>query len=417
MIFINRITKLINLKNHIVIPRHSDQNHSLLIANFASRHQRCIMNFSQIPGQKAVIDRLRSSVAENRVSHALLFNGPEGSGKFAIALAFARYISCEKRTSEDACGVCPSCAKYNKLIHPDLHFVFPVIKKKTGTETVSDTFIAQWREMVLRSPYFSLSTWTEAMEVANEQAMIPVAEAAEIIKKLSLKSFESDFKIMIIWLPEKMNPETANKLLKIIEEPPERTLFILVSEEDDRLLPTITSRCQHIRIPAISGEDMSRYLEKELGMGRTRAEEIASIANGNLVRAMELAREDDNSVVYLDRFTRLMRTAYSRDIQSLVSWSEETATLGRERQKSFLSYSLRMIRENFVLNLGGRENNFAYLTQAESDFSLKFHPFINENNIHALDREFNLAYAHIESNGNTKMIFLDLALRTMRLIR
>ncbi len=388
-----------------------------IFAIFALRHRQARMNFSQIPGQKAVIDRLRSSVAENRVSHALLFNGPEGSGKFAIALAFARYISCEKRTPEDACGVCPSCSKYNKLIHPDLHFVFPVIKKKAGTEPVSDTFLSQWREMVLRSPWFSLSTWTEAMEVANEQALIPVAEAAEIIKKLSLKSFESDFKIMIIWLPEKMNAETANKLLKIIEEPPERTLFILVSEEDDKLLPTITSRCQHIRIPAISAEDMSLYLEKELGMDRVRAVSIASIANGNLVRAMELAREDDNSMQHLERFTSLMRKAYARDILSLVSWSEETATLGRERQKSFLSFSLRMIRENFVLNFGGKENNFTYLTQAEDEFSLKFHPFINETNIHGLNREFNLAYAHIESNGNTKMIFLDLALRTMRLIR
>jgi DNA polymerase-3 subunit delta' len=375
------------------------------------------MNFSQIPGQKAVIDRLRSSVAENRVSHALLLYGPEGSGKFAIALSFARYISCEKRTPEDACGVCPSCVKYDKLIHPDLHFVFPVIKKKSGTESVSDTFIAQWRAMVLRSPWFSLSTWTEAMEVANEQALIPVAEAAEIIRKLSLKSFESDFKIMIIWLPEKMNAETANKLLKMIEEPPARTLFILVSEEDDRLLPTITSRCQHIRIPAISSDHLSAHLEKTTGLGPVRASEIASIANGNMVRAMELAREDDNTTVHLDRFTRLMRTAYTRDIQSLVTWSEETAALGRERQKSFLSYALRMIRENFILNFGGRENKLVHLTQSEDDFSQKFHPFINENNINALNREFNLAFAHVESNGNTKMIFLDLALKTLRLIR
>jgi DNA polymerase-3 subunit delta' len=375
------------------------------------------MNFSQIPGQKAVIDRLRSSVMENRVSHALLFYGPEGSGKFALALAFARYVSCENRTAEDACGICPSCVKYDKLIHPDLHFVFPVIKKKSGTEPVSDTFISQWRAMVLRSPWFSLSNWTEAMEVANEQALIPVAESAEIIRKLSLKSFESDFKIMIIWLPEKMNAETANKILKIIEEPPARTLFILVSEEDDRLLPTITSRCQHIRIPAIASEELSAHLVKTQGMDQVRASEIAAIANGNMVRAMELARNDENTAVHLDRFTRLMRTAYTRDIHSLVTWSEETAALGRERQKSFLSYSLRMIRENFILNFNGKENRLVYLTSAEEEFSGRFHPFINEKNINALNREFNLAYAHVESNGNTKMIFLDLALKTMRLIR
>ncbi len=375
------------------------------------------MNFSQIPGQQAVIDRLRSSVAENRVSHALLFYGPEGAGKFALALAFARYISCERRTAEDGCGVCPSCVKYDKLIHPDLHFVFPVIKKKSASEPVSDTYISQWRAMALKSLWFSLSTWTEAMEVANEQALIPVAEAAEIVRKLSLKSFESDFKIMIIWLPEKMNPETANKLLKIIEEPPAKTLFILVSEEDDKLIPTITSRCQHIRIPAISPEALSAHLEKAEGIDPVRASEIAAIANGNMVRAMALAREDDNTAVHLDRFTRLMRTAYTRDIHSLVSWSEESAAIGRERQKNFLSYSLRMIRENFVMNFGGKEKKLVYLTRAEDSFSGKFHPFINERNINALNREFNLAYAHVESNGNTKMIFLDLALKTMRLIR
>lgn len=375
------------------------------------------MNFSQIPGQQAVIDRLRSSVAENRVSHALLFYGPEGCGKFALALAFARYISCEKRTAEDACGVCPSCIKYDKLIHPDLHFVFPVIKKKQNMEYVSDNYIAQWREMVLRSPWFSLSTWTEAMEVANEQAVIYVAEAAEIIRKLSLKAFESDFKIMIIWLPEKMNAETANKLLKMIEEPPARTLFILVSEEDDRLLPTITSRCQHIRIPSIPADELSAYLVKTMGMDHVRASETAAIANGNMVRAMELAREDDNTTVHLDRFIKLMRTAWTRDIHSLVNWSEETAALGRERQKSFLSYSLRMIRENFILNYNGKENGLVYLTRAEDDFSEKFHPFINEKNIAAFNHEFNLAYAHVESNGNAKMIFLDLALKTMRHIR
>ncbi|MDZ7633694.1 MAG: DNA polymerase III subunit delta' [Bacteroidales bacterium] len=403
------------MKALLELPAPRDFNFIFTI--FALRQRQGRMNFSQIPGQKAVIDRLRCSVAENRVSHALLFYGPEGSGKFAIALSFARYISCEKRTADDACGVCPSCVKYDKLIHPDLHFVFPVIKKKSGTEVVSDTYISQWRSMVLKSAWFSLSTWTEAMEVANEQALIPVAEAAEIIRKLSLKSFESDFKIMIIWLPEKMNAETANKLLKMIEEPPARTLFILVSEEDDRLLPTITSRCQHIRIPAISSYDLSAHLVKAAGMEPAKASEIAAIANGNMVRAMELAREDDNTTVHLDRFTRLMRTGYARDIQSLVSWSEETAALGRERQKSFLSYALRMIRENFIMNFRGKENKLVYLTQPEDDFSLKFHPFINEKNINALNREFNLAYAHVESNGNTKMIFLDLALKTMRLIR
>jgi DNA polymerase-3 subunit delta' len=221
---------------------------------------------------------------------------------------------------------------------------------------------------------------------------------------------------MIIWLPEKMNAETANKLLKMIEEPPAKTLFILVSEEDDKLLPTIMSRCQPVRIPSIAREEMSLFLEKNYGVNEKDAAEIAVIANGNMVRAIELARDADSSSQHLERFITLMRTAYKRDSQALVSWSEETAALGRERQKGFLTYALRLIRENFILNYQGNEHRLVYLTAGEAGFSEKFHPFINDRNIHALDREFNLAFAHVESNGNTKMIFLDLALKTMRLI-
>jgi DNA polymerase III subunit delta' len=374
------------------------------------------MNFSDIPGQSAVINRLKTSVREQRVSHAMLFYGPEGSGKFAIALAFARYVSCENRTDTDACGKCPSCIKYDKLIHPDLHFVFPVVKKKNVTDPVSDLFLPQWREMVTRSPWFSLNQWTEAMDVVNEQASIFVAEASEIVRKLSLKTFEADYKIMIIWLPEKMNTETANKLLKMIEEPPEKTLFLLISEEDDKLLPTIVSRCQPVRIPSVSRADMATFISSKYGLEAARAMEIAGIANGNMVRAIELASDTDSSSQHLDRFRNMMRVAWTRDIQAIAAWSEETATLGRERQKNYLSYALRLIRENFVMNMGGKEKGLVYLTSEEDTFSTNFHPYINEKNIYLLDREFNLAYAHVESNGNTKMIFLDLALKTMRLL-
>jgi len=374
------------------------------------------MNFSDIPGQSAVISRLRTSVKEERVSHAMLFYGPEGSGKFAIALAFAKYVSCENRTETDSCGRCASCLKYDKLIHPDLHFVFPVVKKKNVSEPVSDLFLPQWRAMVINSPWFSLNQWTEAMEVVNEQASIFVAEAGEIVRKLSLKTFESDYKIMIIWLPEKMNTETANKLLKMIEEPPEKTLFILVSEEDDKLLPTIVSRCLPVRIPSVSREDMASFLSYRFRLDSSMARDVAGIANGNMVRAIDLARDTDNSVQYLERFKNMMRVAWKRDMQAIIAWSEETAALGRERQKSFLSYSLRLIRENFIMNLGGKEKGLVYLTAEEDGFAKNFHTYINEKNITLLDREFNLAYAHVESNGNTKMIFLDLALKTMRVI-
>ena len=222
------------------------------------------MNFSQIPGQKEIIARLIRSVKEERVSHAQLFSGPEGCGTLALALAYARYISCENRTENDSCGTCKSCVKYEKMIHPDLHFVFPVIKDKKATEPVSDSYIEEWREFVKKSPYFTINNWLDSIEVGNAQGMIFASEASEIIKKLSLKTFESDFKIMIIWLPEKMHQATANKLLKMIEEPPEKTLFLLVSDEPDKVIPTILSRCQLIKIPHSQNNDIKDYLIREI---------------------------------------------------------------------------------------------------------------------------------------------------------
>jgi DNA polymerase-3 subunit delta' len=215
------------------------------------------MKFSDIPGQKEIIQRLIGSVKSERVSHAQLFTGPEGCGNLALALAYAQYISCENKTPRDSCGTCKSCIKYEKLIHPDLHFVFPVIRNKASTEPVSDNYIEQWREFVRKSPYFSLNRWLASIEVGNAQGLIFASEASEILRKLSLKAFESDFKIMIIWLPEKMHPASANKLLKLIEEPPEKTLFILVSDEPDKVIPTILSRCQLIKIPSFKNSDIS----------------------------------------------------------------------------------------------------------------------------------------------------------------
>src|SRR5512137_1789326 len=185
------------------------------------------MNFDQMPGQKETISRLIRSVSEERVSHAQLFTGPEGCGSLAVALAYARFVSCENRKPQDSCGICKSCVKYEKMIHPDLHFVFPVVKKRSSEEAVSDNYIEEWREFVKKSPFFSLNSWFDSIEVGNAQGMIYASEASEIIRKLSLKTFESDYKIMIIWLPERMHPATSNKLLKMIEEPPEKTLFLL----------------------------------------------------------------------------------------------------------------------------------------------------------------------------------------------
>jgi DNA polymerase-3 subunit delta' len=375
------------------------------------------MNFSQIPGQKEIKAKLLRSVKEERVSHAQLFAGPEGCGSMALALAYARYISCENRTGYDSCGTCKSCVKYEKLIHPDLHFVFPVIKGKKATDPVSDNYLEEWREFVKRSPYFTLNNWMDSIEVGNAQGMIFASEASEIIKKLNLKTFESDYKIMIIWLPEKMHQATANKLLKMIEEPPEKTLFLLVSEEPDKVIPTILSRCQLVKVPSFSSTNIEKYLIDRFNIAPDKASDISRVSNGNITRAIELCENEDSSLANLERFKSLMRFAWKRDIVSIINWSEEISATGREGQKNFISFSMRLLRENLMLSLNQLKNSLVFLTGEEATFSGNFHPFINQNNIYPLTEEFNLVYSHIESNGNAKIIFLDLALKVTRLIR
>jgi DNA polymerase-3 subunit delta' len=375
------------------------------------------MNFAQIPGQKEIKTKLLRSVKEERVSHAQLFAGTEGCGSMALALAYATYISCENRTATDSCGICKSCVKYEKLIHPDLHFVFPVIKGKKASDPVSDNYIVEWREFINKSPFFTLNNWMDSIEVGNAQGMIFASEASEIIKKLSLKSFESDFKIMIIWLPEKMHQSTSNKLLKMIEEPPEKTLFLLVTEEVDKIIPTILSRCQLVKVPSFHNRDIENYLKDRFNIAPEKAADISRVSNGNITRAIELCENEESSLINLEHFKSLMRLAWKRDIISLVNWSEEMASTGREAQKNFISFSLRLLRENLMISLDQLKNKLVYLTGNEADFSGKFHPSINQENIFPLSDEFNLVYSHIESNGNAKIIFLDLALKVTRLIR
>jgi DNA polymerase III subunit delta' len=375
------------------------------------------MKFSDIPGHKDVIEKLLRSVREERVSHAQLFTGPQGSGKLALALAYAQFVSCENKQESDSCGVCKSCIKYEKMIHPDLHFVFPVIKGKKVTDPVSDNYIEEWRDFVKKSPFFTINEWLDSIEVGNAQGMIFASEASEIIKKLSLKTFESDFKIMIIWLPEKMHQATANKLLKMIEEPPEKTLFLLVSEESDKVIPTILSRCQLVKIPSFNTQDVEKYITGKFNLDPVKAADISRVSRGNIIRAIGLCENEESSLINLDRFKSLMRFAWKRDIISIIEWSEEISATGREAQKNFISFSMRLLRENLMLTLDQLKNNLVFLTGEEASFSGKFHPFINQNNINQLAEEFNLGYSHIESNGNAKIVFLDLALKVTRLIK
>ena len=375
------------------------------------------MNFSRIPGQKEIIGKLLRSVKEERVSHAQLFTGPEGCGSLALALAYASYISCENRTEHDSCGTCKSCVKYEKMIHPDLHFVFPVIKSKKNPDPISDNYLEQWRELVKKSPYFTINNWLDSIEVENAQGMIFSSEASEIIKKLNLKTFESDFKVMIIWLPEKMHQATSNKLLKMIEEPPEKTLFLLVSEEPDKIIPTIVSRCQLVKIPSFTKNDIETYLIKRFNQAPDKAADISRVSRGNITRAIELCENEESSLANLDRFKSLMRFAWKRDVISIINWSEEIAATGREAQKNFISFALRILRENLMLSLDQGKNSLVFLSGEEATFSGNFHPYINKNNIYPLTEELNLVYSHVEANGNAKIIFLDLALKVARFIR
>jgi len=384
------------------------------------------MLFSEIIGQQEIKKRFIRTVIEQRIPHAQLLRGPEGVGKLGLAIAYAQYICCENRTETDSCGVCPSCVKYKKLVHPDLHFVFPVIKPPSRSSVVCDDFIAEFRSMVLNSLYFSVNEWYAKISGDAKQGMIYGNESEEIIRKLSLKTYESEYKVMIIWLPEKMNLTCSNKLLKILEEPPEKTVFLLVSNDPDHIITTILSRTQHIHIPRLSEKEITNALLRndELEVEDEDAGYAAHIANGSYLNAIAVLNEGDENKLNFDRFMLIMRLAWQvgnkkdhASLKTLKKWSDDmaAATIGRERQKNFLSYAQRMTRENFILNLQQPELN--YLTSLEADFSKRFSPFINERNVEEIMIEFALAEKQIEQNTNAKMVFFDLTLKIIMLLK
>lgn len=374
------------------------------------------MLFSEIIGQEIIKKDLIETVKQNRISHGLLFYGPEGSGKLSLAIAYAQYINCENKQENDSCNTCPSCLKYNKLQHPDLHFVFPVAtNSKIKKDPVSDNFIAEWREIFLQHPYVSLDMWLAHIGVENKQGSIQKEESKEIVKKLNLKTFEAEYKVMIIWMAEKMNETCANKLLKILEEPPPKTLFILISERTDDIMPTILSRTQFIRIPKIDNESMKRKLQEEFNVQGEDLENLVHNANGNFTKAFQLVSFENENHQYFNYFTSIMRLCYSKNVPELTKITDEIASIGREKQKGFIEYSLKMLRENFISNQ--KNKDIVYLYKTEKDFSEKFYTFINERNIAQFTKEFNEAHYHIERNGSAKIIFFDLILKIITLLR
>lgn len=372
------------------------------------------MFFRDIIGQDDIKRQLIYSVKSGRIAHAQLFTGNEGVGKFPLALAYARYIQCTNRRDDDACGECPSCKKYNTLLHPDLHFVFPIVKKGSK-ETVCDDYIAQWREFVNENGYFNLGQWLTYIGAGNAQATIYAKESDEIIRKLNLKTYESDYKVMIIWLPERMNETCANKLLKIIEEPYENTVLLLVSDEPDKILTTILSRSQQIQVKAIPHEMITHELVNRYGLDEQDAIAVAHTSEGSFVKAVESIHLTEENSMFFDLFVRLMRLAYSRKIKNLKEWTDEVAELGRERQRKLLEYSQRMLRENYIYNLAIPQIN--YLNRQEAEFSSRFAPFITERNICPLMEELGKAESDITQNANAKIVFFDLCIKVIMLLK
>jgi len=374
------------------------------------------MQFSKVAGHAKLKLKLIQSASENKVAHAQLFFGTAGSGSLALALAYATYLSCEDRKTDDSCGECPSCMKYDKLVHPDLHFALPVSTTKTVTkDPVSDDFIAEWRTAFLENPYITANQWYQSIGLGNKQGIINKSESQVIMRKLNLKSFESAFKIMIIWMPEKMNLTASNKLLKLIEEPPPATVFLLVSEDPDGIIPTIRSRTQLIRVPCIGDKDLYKALAGLQEVDKGEISNAVKLAGGNYNKALNYLNENEESKIQLDFFIRVMRLAYSRNVQDIFIWVEEVAGLGREKQKAFLAFALRMVRENLMLNQ--KQEELVRLTRSEMEFSSKFSPFIHAKNAPSIAEELNRASIHIEANAYARIVLLDFALKLVKLIR
>lgn len=381
------------------------------------------MLFREIIGQEATKEQLRRAVREGRIPHAQLFSGISGIGKLQLALAYAQYLNCPNRTSEDSCGTCPTCLQFEHLQHPDLHFVFPIV----GSDETCDAFLDQWRAIILNKHYFDLEDWHKALGVETKQSMIYEKESGEILRKLSLKPYGNGYKVMIIWQPEKMNITTSNKLLKILEEPSEKTVFILVSEHPEMLLATIQSRVQAVRVPRLDVKTVSAALQHR-GIDATRATDIARIANGSYLAALKKSDESEENQQELRDFIALFRDAYTvgvlRDphkkfesLKRLRQWSMDMADskVGRERQKHFLQYAQQQVRENYIRNMAQSELN--YQMESEREFSVKFAPFIHNGNVEAIMNQLDLAERQIEQNGNAKMIFFDLCLQMIVLIK
>jgi DNA polymerase-3 subunit delta' len=371
------------------------------------------MFFKDIPGQSSVKQRLLNMINEGRIPHALLFLAPDGYGNLPMAVVFAQYLFCKNKQNNEPCNVCASCLKINKLAHPDLHFVFPIVLSKEVR--VSDALISDFREAYINNPYLNLQDWLSQISADNKQLVIAADESNNIIKQLSYTSFEGGYKVMIVWSPEKMNDAAANKLLKILEEPPDKTIFILVAHQSDQLLTTILSRTQLVKFLINTEKEMVDFLQSK-GHDTQKSTYAAKLADGNINKAIEilLNEQDAQELNLLEHFQQFMRLALKFNPFKINQWIDETASLGREKQKQFFNYGLQLLRDCIVINFSNE--SLAKCNPEELDFLKKFAPFVYVHNIEAITEEFNKTIFHIERNANPKIVLMDFSLKMNELL-
>ena len=374
------------------------------------------MAFEQVIGQREVQQRLMRMVDGDRLPHAIMLTGPQGAGKLALAIGFAKVLLSQGGETS-MFGEPVESPMLRKLEHPDLHFTYPTIKLPSMSadhKPVSDDFASEWHELVMAGHYFTMNEWLEMMGGENQQAIITAGESDELVRKLSLKSSQGGYKVSIVWLPERMNQECANKILKLLEEPPSQTVFLMVCNEPEKLLETIRSRVQRIDVKKIATEDIRQALMEKRGLTEDEAQRISRMANGSWLKALEMLSADSENELFLDMFQTLMRLSYQRKVKDLKTWSERMASLGREKQKRFLDYFLRLVRENFMYNF--KQEDLCYMTQREEDFAKNFARFINEANVLPIYDLINKAIRDIGQNANAKIVFYDMALQMIVLL-
>lgn len=369
------------------------------------------MQFSEVVGHHALKQQLIHEVQSGKISHAQLFLGNEGYGTLPLALAFVQYIFCEQKSETDSCGQCPSCLKISDVQHPDVHFSFPTV---LSISKIASEQFSNWRSEIANNPYFTLNHWTTTIDPKGRKPVIGSEESYEIIKKLALKSFEGGYKVMLIWAANEMNATSANRLLKILEEPPKNTLFILISNSQDSMLQTILSRTQLVKVPRIPNEELSAYLKQKYELNAQNADSIAARAEGDLILASEYAADNREQNEDQELFMDLMRVCYKKDVIQMLDWSEKIGNVSRERQKTFLKYALHMFRQSMLKNY--TEDMLLRVSEEEAQFLKNFARFITGNNIQDFMETFNEGHYYIERNANPKILFTNICFKVMRYI-